>query len=156
MTQPPPPRSAASEQESAASNPGKRPAQRFLAVILLCGAAALATYAVQAWRQIESVEARVAVNRLSEPTELAARQHDVIGTFATGAAPGDRTLMVTGDGKIEFIEIGADPATGRITDTYYIARRGKNFSLVTKSSGLVDVVNIDTMVHYRDTYRRTR
>ncbi|MDO8540914.1 MAG: hypothetical protein Q7S40_10805 [Opitutaceae bacterium] len=134
----------------------RQPQRRALSLILFGGAAALAMYAVYSYQRIDPVGERVAVTPLTEPAELVARQHDVIGTFATGPAPGDRTLAVAADGTVEFVEIGADPASGRIKDTYRIARRGKTFCLTTAASGLIDIVNIDTMVYGGDTYRRTK
>lgn len=124
-----------------------------LALVLGLGAVLLFAYAARLFRHTESVHEAVPTTPITDAAELAARQRDVVGTFTTGTGPGERTLTVHADGRIEFGETGGGHS---FSDTYELVRRGKAFCLVTRASGAVDVVNIDTLSYSRDTYRRPR
>lgn len=125
------------------------------ALTLLLGLVAvlLFAYAATLFRRTESVHESVPAVPITDAAELAARQRDVIGTFATGTAPAERVITVRADGRIEFGEAGGGHS---FSDTYQLMRRGKAFCLVTPASGVVDVINIDTLSYSRDTYRRPR
>lgn len=133
---------------------GKR--RTFVVVALLVAAGAVGALAVRSFLRIESVHETITLAPLDDPKELTARKRDVVGTFATGAASGDRAITVRADGTIAFSEIGADPATSRTEDTWTYRRREKKFALATTQSGIVDIVNIDTLAYFGDTYRRTK
>ena len=92
----------------------------------------------------------------TDAKEAAARQAEVAGTYATGSRIGDRIIALQHDGRVDFSEVGRlSPGTAP-PDTYRIGRRGPKLCLLTAESGLIEVANIDTVVYYRDVYRRTR
>jgi hypothetical protein len=124
-----------------------------LTLLLILGAALLFAYATTLFRRTESVHETVPTTPITDTAELAARQRDVVGTFTTGTGPGERVITVHADGRIEFSEVGGGPS---FADTYQLLRRGKAFCLVTRTSGVVDIMNIDTLSYSRDTYRRPR
>jgi hypothetical protein len=119
-------------------------------------AAAFIAQAVRGFLRNDTVHEAIIVAPLDDPKELAARSRDAIGTYATGATPGERIILIEADGRVEFSEIGADPAIGRTVDSWQLARRGKMFCLPTPGSGVIDIINIDTLEYYGDTYRRTK
>lgn len=139
-----------------AAKPSSRTKRRLIAIVLLIAAAVLAGFAARTFLRVESVHETVNLTPLEDARELTARKRDVVGSYATGAANGDRTITVRSDGGIEFGEIGADPATSRIQDTWSYGRRAKKFALATTQGGIVDIVNIDTLEYFGDTYRRTK
>lgn len=132
-----------------------RPApRRALAASLLVASLALNGYTLYSAFYTERVEERPAVVLVTDQAEAAARRREIAGTYATGTRPGDRVIVVRADGRVEFSEVGI---TGRInanTDTYQLGRHGAKFRLSTHDSGVVDVLNLETLVYYRDTYRR--
>jgi hypothetical protein len=80
----------------------------------------------------------------------------IASTFATGTQPGDRVITITADGKIKFVEVGLKDGFANNTDTFRLGRHDKKLCLLTIDSGVVDIVNPDILIYYRDTYRRTR
>ena len=92
------------------------------------------------------------------------------GTVAekAGAQPGDRVITVGADGRVTFAEVGAATSLNNGTDTYRLGRHEKKarspsassdtgrLCLTTTDSGVIDILNIDTLIYYRDTYRRTK
>lgn len=152
---------SASTTASPGPEPPRRPrlavaTRRLLAAGLVFLALVIAGYAAYRFFRSNPIAERIAVTPIDDPKELAARRRDAVGTFATGATPGDRVITVTADGNIEFSEIGADPRTSRTADSWQLARRDRKFCLTTNASGIVDIINIDTIAYYGDTYRRTK
>lgn len=139
-----------------------------LASAILFAAVVLAALALRSFFRTESLIEEPLLTLLTDPAELAARQHDAIGTYATGDRPGDRVIIVAATGQISFRELGTSAGSGEITDTYRLARRdqkprsatapstGGKLCLTTATSGVVDLLNLDTLVYCRDTYRRTK
>lgn len=132
-----------------------RPKHRGIAATILTLGVALNGFTVYSAFYTESVHRPPITTLLTDPAELAMRQRDVIGTFATGAQKGDRVITVTAD-RIQFSEIGAPGSIGESTDTYRLGRHDNRLCLTTPGSGIVDVVNIDSVIYYGDTYRRTK
>lgn len=151
-----PPTSAPPEAPAAAANAGADTPNRAIAVAILLAGLALNGYTLYSAFYTESVDEKPAVTLLTDPTEVAARLHDAVGTYATGDQPGDRVLMVTPDGKIKFLEIGARSRLSDSVDTFHLGRRDKKLCLDTMESGVIDILNIDNLVYYRDTYKRTK
>ncbi len=129
---------------------------RGIAVAILVAGLALNGYTLYSVFYTESVNQPPAVTLLTDATERAARLHDAVGTFATGNQPGDRAIEITADGRIRFIELGNHSPTGDTTDTFRIGRHDHKLCLATAESGVVDVLNIDSLVYFRDTYHRTK
>lgn len=138
-----------SAKSSAAPNRG-------IAAAILVAGLALNGYTLYSVFYTESVNEKPAITLVTDRAELVAHQNDVIGTFATGDQPGDRTITVDESGKIKFAEIGARTGYNDNTDTFRLGRIGKNYCLNTVDSGVVEVVNLDTLLYYRDTYKRTK
>lgn len=64
-------------------------------------------------------------------------------------------ITVTPDRKVRFSELGAPDVISINTDTFRLGLHGKCRCLLTAESGVVDFVNPDTLLSYRDTYRRS-
>ena len=58
------------------------------------------------------------------------------------------------DGHVEFSEIAAKGLIAESRDTYRLGRRNTKLCLVTPTSGVVDLLNLETLTYYGDTYRR--
>jgi hypothetical protein len=142
---------ATTEPSAAVSTPS-----RGIAVAILLAGLALNGYTLYSVFYTETVNEKPAITLLTDPAEISAHQSEVVGTFATGDQPGDRTISVDASGKIGFSEIGARGAFGSNTDTFRLGRLGKNYCLTTVESGVVEVLNIDTLVYYRDAYKRAK
>ena len=136
--------------------PPPRAAHRGIAVAILVAGLALNGHTVYSVFNVDNVNARPEVALITDATELRMRQHDVIGTFATGAQPGDRVIVVSPGGRVAFSELGLRDGGSANSDTYRIGRRAGKLCLTTTDSGIIDARNIDTLVYNRDTYRRTK
>jgi hypothetical protein len=146
----------ARESDAAYSNataPRSAPHRGIAAAILVTGIA-LNGYTLYSVFYTESVNQPPVVTLLTEPTELAARQQAVVGTYVTGDKPGDRTINVLADGHIKFAELGSTNGVLNNTDTYRLGRRADKLCLTTAESGVIDIFDTDTLVYYRDFYRR--
>jgi hypothetical protein len=127
-----------------------------IAFAILVAGIALNGYTLYSVFYTESVNAPPNVILLTDATEIEARSREAVGTFATGTQPGDRVITITADGKIKFVEIGLKDGFANNTDTFRLGRHDKKLCLLTIDSGVVDIVNPDILIYYRDTYRRTR
>ena len=127
---------------------------RGIAVAILAAGLALNGYTLYSVFYTESVHETITVTLLTDPAELAAQRQQVTGTYATGDRPGDRVIQVGADGRVAFSEIGAARSVNNGTDHYRLGRREKRLCLTTPDSGVIDIVNIDTLLYYRDTYKR--
>ncbi len=134
--------------------PSTRPPHRAIAVAILLGGLALNAYTLHSVFHVDSVHDKPAVSVITDAAELTRRGPEVVGSFATGDQTGDRILRVTAEGGITFSELGPTIGQPSDTDAYRLARRSTKICLATRRSGIVDVLNIDTMVYYGDTYRR--
>lgn len=93
---------------------------------------------------------------ITDGAEQARRLHDVIGTFATGAEPGDRVIVVEPNGRIRFHLLGPlDVALAR-SDAYHLALSRGHTLVVTSRSGVVEAVDIDHLSYFGDVYARTK
>jgi hypothetical protein len=137
-----------------APTPSAAPHRGIAAAILVAGVA-LNGYTLYTAFYTDSVNEKPAVTLVLDANEAATRAREFAGTFATGDHPGDRLIEVKADGHVKFVEIGNKSGLGNSADTYQLGRHGTKFCLTTPESGVIDVQNLDTLVYYRDTYRRT-
>ena len=117
---------------------------------------ALNGYTLYTFFNIERVASHPSVVVLTDRKEIATRDPDTLGSYATGSRPGDRVITVTPDGKVRFSELGSPDGISINTDTFRLGLHGKRLCLLTAESGVVDFVNPDTLLYYGDTYRRSK
>ena len=130
--------------------------RRLLAAGLLAVALAADVWIVaRAFRQ-EPLDAPPNGTPMTDVGEIVAFQEAAAGTYRTGPAAGDRMIRIGADRRIEFFQLTGDEPRLISSDTFDFVRDGRPLRLVTTAGGTVDVTNIDTLVYYRDTYRRTR
>ena len=127
-----------------------------IAAAILFAGLCLNGYTIYAVSYSTTVNVQPAVTLLTDPAEISARKGDAVGSFATGNQPGDRTITIDASGRITFAEVGARGAYSESADAIRVGRIGKDLCLKTVDNGVIEVVNIDTLVYYRDTYKRTR
>jgi len=143
-----------------AAEPGAKSAvsapNRGIAFAILLAGLALNGYTLYSVFYTASVDQKPVITLVTDVKELAAHQHEVVGTYTTGDQPGDRAITVTASGTVTFAEIGAKGGFGSNTDTYRLGRHASRYCLATADSGVVDIANIDTLVYYRDIYKRTK
>ncbi len=144
------------ESGETARPPARFSSHRGIAAAILAAGLLLNGYTVYSVSSVESVQQKSDVKLLTDAREAAARRAELAGTYATGGAIGDRIIVVLPDGRVDFSEVGRKSQGAVPPDTSKLGRRGSKLCLVTGESGLIDVPNIDTLVYYRDTYRRTR
>lgn len=139
-----------------AQRPAAITPSRGIAVAILVAGLSLNGYTLYSVVYTESVNQKPSVTLLTDTTERDARLRDAVGTYATGSQPGDRAMEITADGRIKFLEVGARNRAGDSTDTFRVGRHDTKLCLTTVESGIVDILNIDTLVYFRDTYKRTK
>ncbi len=125
------------------STPWRQRLRQLTCGLLLIASAFLLWRTVSDARRHFPVNAPVILTAFSDPKEKPQRLHDVVGTFATGNAPGDRLLVIGDNGRIRFKPVGAFGEALAIEDQYEIGRRGKDLALSTAKSGPVDILDID-------------
>ena len=126
-----------------------------LAAVCLAVSAALVAHTVRTARETDDVRARPTVPPLADAAEAALRARELAGTYATGSRPGDRLLTVRDDGRVEFAEVGR--AGGRAllpAEPFALGQQGRTRYLMLPEGEPIEVKNLDTLVYYRDTYRR--
>lgn len=150
------PAPAATVSSASVASTSVKPAapHRATAFAILVAGLALNGYTLYSAFYTDRVGEKTVITLLTAADELAARQRDVIGTYATGAQPGDRVITVGADGSVKFSEVASTTSINNSSDTYRLGRREKQLCLATVDSGVVDILNIDTLVYYRDTYKR--
>ena len=67
---------------------------------------------------------------------------------------GDRHLLISANGFIELAEFGPRQRLDSGGDTFRIGRRDRETCLVTSRSGIITVVDSNTLRYFGDTYRR--
>ena len=125
-----------------------------LAAACLAGSLALAVQAVRLARRVESVHPPRTAEPLADPAETAARLRELAGTYATGGRTGDRTITLPADGRLELAEIGRDPGATVIAARATLARSGRQQVLLVDDGEPIEILNLGTLLYYRDTYRR--
>lgn len=127
---------------------------RGIAATILIAGLALNGYTLYSVFYTESVNEAPVVTLLTEPADIATRTQMVVGTYATGEKTGDRTIIIQGDGQVRFTQLGSSNVVLNNRDTYHIGRKGERFALATAESGVIEVFDPDTLIYYRDIYKR--
>jgi hypothetical protein len=149
------PDSAPEDEALAASAPNRTP-HRGIAVAMLIAGLGLNGYTLYSVFYIDDVNQKPAITVITDQTELAARQSAIVGRYATGNEPGDRFIAVGADGRVRFGEIVTTGHRPESSDSYRIGRYDEKLCLTTPESGVIDITGINTLVYYRDIYRRTK
>ena len=139
-----------------AQEPRHRPmAPLFALPALFVGLGAFAYAGYLAW-STPRLDVPPPSSPFSDPAELSALEHNVVGTFSTGSAPGDRVIQVKADHTLTVYELGAQGPLEPVSAPYQIRRVGGQPCLVTKGLGIVEVSTPDTLSFYKDSYSRSR
>ncbi len=138
-----------------ASAPNRTP-HRGIAIGMLAAGLCLNGYTLYSVFYIDDVNQKPAVKVITDTTELSARQAAVVGRYATGNEAGDRYIIVGADGRVRFGEISTGRTRPESGDTYRIGRYEEQLCLTTPDSGVIDITGLNTLVYYRDIYRRTK
>lgn len=133
-----------------------RPFRLAVTSVLLLASALLLTRTIRRAVHVDRVNMPPPLTAIHDPRELAARKHDVVGTFATGTEPGDRVMILRHDGRIHFYPRGAEHTLFDTRDTYHVARDGRHVVVVTSHRGIIHVIDIDHLEYFGDTYERVR
>lgn len=130
---------------------------RTLATILAFAASAvlLAWSAAYATRR-EPLDISSNAKLIADPKDRVSRQHDALGTYATGNQPGDRVIIVRPDGTVRFHPVGPLESSLAFSDSYSMGMIGDHPCLVTKRSGTIESADIDHLSYFGDTYQRTK
>ncbi len=138
--------------------PAPRPAapHRGIAAAILVAGLLLNAYTLYSVVYVDSVNQKADVTLITNPAEAAAREKEILGIYATGNQKGDRVITILPDRQVKFSEVGKTGPLAESTDSFEVAKRGTKICLTTKDSGAIDVLNLETVVYYRDTYRRAK
>ena len=147
----------ADDARRAGARPQPRRLHQAVAVALIAAGLALVGYTLHSALRIDDVNQVPPLPLLVDPAEIAQQEQALAGAFATGNAEGDRAIVLHADGKIRLQELGPRGAVqGETADTYRLGRRDQKLYLAVAHGGQIEVTNRDTLVYYRDTYRRAR
>ena len=141
------------------AGPGPRPRRlsNAVGVVLIAAGLALAGSAFSSALRIEDVHQPPPLALLADPAEIAQQAEALVGTFVTGDDEGDRAIVIAADGKVRLQELGPHAAVQIETaGTYRFGRRDRRLYLAIANGGQIEVTNRDTLVYYRDIYRRAR
>lgn len=142
------------EAESSLAPAATRTPHRGIAIAMLLAGLGLNGYTLYSVFYIDDVNQKPAIKLITDTNEFALRQSSVVGRYATGNQPGDRTIVVEPNGRIRFGEVVTVGSRPESTDTYRIGRYQEQLCLTTIESGVIDITGLNTLVYYRDTYRR--
>lgn len=147
----------ASDRSADPTTPVRTSPHLAVGVTILAAGLLLSGYTVYSTFYVDDVNRLPPIQLVTDERELAGLRLSVVGHYVTGREPGDRGIVVTADGSVHFTKIVAGGERTDADDTYRIGRGSDgSVCLATTGSGVIDVRNIDTMVYYRDTYRRAR
>ncbi len=135
--------------------PRMRPSfQRGIAVAILTVGLLVNSYTVYSVTYVEVVNQKPDLALLTEAGDIAARRTEVAGTYATGERTGDRVITLSPDGRVQFSEVGRTSRIAEVPETYQIGRSRGKLHLLTSAGDPIEILNLETLVCYRDTYRR--
>lgn len=149
------PGSSAPAPADSAPRPAAAPHRGIAAAILVAGLL-LNGYTLYSFAYVDNVNAKPDVTLITDTAEASARETEILGRYATGTQRGDRVITLLPGRQVKFSEVGKPGALAETIDAFALARRGSRLCLPTKDSGAIDVLNLETVVYYRDTYRRIR
>lgn len=142
---------SASPEEAA---PRRRRARNGAAVAILAAGLLLNGYTVYSFFYIDDINRPPPVQLLTRESEIAAHRQAVAGRYFTGRTEGDRIIEIDPAGHVRFLRLTATGERLETTDTSRIGRLDTKLCLVTSDNGVIEILNIDALVYYRDTYRR--
>jgi hypothetical protein len=142
-----------------ASNAGTRPRSRLIpnaiGIVLIAASVALVGSTLRSAFRIDDVNQTPPLAPLVDPAEIVQQEEALAGAFATGDDAGDRAIVIDVGGKVRLQELGAHGTVQLETaGTYRLGRRDRTLYLAIANGGQIEVTNRDTLVYYRDTYRR--
>lgn len=146
---------AAAAETALPPRPAAAPHRGIAAAILVAGLL-LNGYTLYSVVYVDSVNHKPDVTLITNPGEVAAREKEIVGTYATGNQKGDRVITILPGGRVKFSEVGKTGPLAESADVFEVAKRGSRLCLTTRDSGAIDVLNLETVVYYRDTYRRAK
>jgi hypothetical protein len=149
------PRTAEDDSVPARPAPTKTP-HRAIAICILASGVLLNAYTVRSVLQGEKIRQTPPVTLVTDARELTALQQSASGRYSTGDAPGDRAIEVTPTARVRFFKLTPGGDRLESEDGYRVGRIGTKVFLSTTDSGLVEIMNIDSVIYYRDVYRRTK
>jgi len=153
----PAPATEESEQAAPAAAPPPRPSNPAVGYALLAFALLINIYTVYSmFSKPPQVDDKSDVVYATDANEIARKQQAVAGTYATGHTPGNRILIISADGSLQYSEIGAPGNPPPWTGTYRVGSRNEAFCLSVDGASVIDVVDPNTLMYYRDTFRRTK
>lgn len=146
---------AAADDDDLPPPPPKTP-HNGIAITILVAGLLLNGYTLYSVFYIDDVNQKPPIALVTDPTELTALTQSAAGRYATGNNPGDRVIVISTDGRVRFFKVTLAGERLESDDTYRIGRHDGRLCLTMPDSGVIDIGNIDTLVYYRDTYRRTK
>ncbi len=147
-----PPAAAASSSETLP--PRRRHARNGAALAILAAGLLLNGYTVYAFFYIDDINRPPPVQLLTNTSEIAAHRQALASRYATGRIEGDRIIEIDASGAVHFLRVTATGEQLEATDSFRIGRLDTKLCLVTTGHGVIELQNIDTLIYYRDTYRR--
>ena len=155
MIEPRSPVNQADDNRRAGPGPRPRRLSNTVGVVLIAAGLALAGSAFSSALRIDDVNQTPPLAPLVDPAEMLQQEQALAGTFATGDDEGDRAIVIDVGGKVRLQELGAHGTVQLETaGTYRLGRRDRTLYLAIANGGQIEVTNRDTLVYYRDTYRR--
>ena len=152
ILRPPPSSEEAAGAASAAA--ARRTPHKGIAISILAAGLLLNGYTLYSVFYIDDINEKPAIKLVTDNKEASSLQSAVAGRYATGSDPGDRAIDVGADGRVRFLKRVAGGEKPDGDDTYRVGRHDSQLCLTTRDSGVIDIQNSDTIVYYRDTYRR--
>ncbi len=137
-----------------ATHRARRPAHRAIGLLVLAAAIAVNFHTLFSALRVDNVNRTTDRPTPLEAAELAVVGKSLLGTYVTGENPGDRTITVQPGGRVTFAELGSSNKVLNNTDTFRLGRRASARCMVTANSGIIDIFDTDTLVYFRDFYRR--
>lgn len=113
-------------------------------------------YFVHRALRAEPIEPAPAVALVADEQQITALRNASADEYRTGGQPGDRLLRLSVEGEVEFYQQTPQGLRSDGVDRFSPARDGRQLRFVTNRCGVIEVVNIDTLIYYGDTYHRTR
>lgn len=136
--------------------PTPRKPRNGIAAAILCAGVMLNGYTLYSFFYIDDVNQKPPIVLVTDERELAGLRNSAAGHYATGKIPGDRAIEIDENDRVRFFRITASGPRQDSSDTYRVGRHDKVVCLTTSDSGVIDVINIDTISYYGDIYRRAR
>jgi hypothetical protein len=136
--------------------PRPRKPRNGVAAAILCAGVMLNGYTLYSFFYIDDVNQKPPIVLVTDDRELAGLRNSAAGHYATGNRPGDRAIEIGEDGQVRFFRLIASGQRLDSSDTYRVGRHDKAVCLTMPDSGMIDIINIETISYYGDVYRRAR